>query len=90
MYLDKQKCTYSDLVLCLFHIRTNKTFFNRLFFKDLDIPFIEYRDQGSETIHYFFYKAILNSKFKHRTHHLEMNYYVNFLGHLGSNGFQLI
>ena len=23
-------------------------------------------------------------------HQLEMNYYVNFLGHLGSNGFQLI
>jgi hypothetical protein len=22
-------------------------------------------------------------------HHLGMNYYVNFLGHLGSNGFQL-
>ena len=24
------------------------------------------------------------------THHLGMNYYVNFLGHLGSNVFQLI
>ena len=23
------------------------------------------------------------------THHLGMNYYVNFLGHLGSKGFQL-
>ena len=68
MYLHKQKFTYSDLVLCLFQIRTNKTFFNRLCFKDLDIPFIEYRDQGSETIHCFFsYQTILNSKFKHRT-----------------------
>ena len=26
----------------------------------------------------------------HLTHHLGMNFYVNFLGRVGSNGFQLI
>ena len=25
----------------------------------------------------------------YEAHHLEISYYVNFLGHLGSNGFQL-
>ena len=30
-----------------------------------------------------------NPQYVYITHHLRMNYYVNFLGCLGSNGFQL-
>ena len=28
-------------------------------------------------------------EFKMWSHHLDISYYVNFLGHLGSNGFQI-
>ena len=37
----------------------------------------------------YFNKGIDNCSDAAHSHHLGINYYVNFLGHLGSNGFQL-
>ena len=41
------------------------------------------------SLHLFKSGKIPEEDHHRNTHHLGMNYYVNFLGHLGSNGFLL-
>ena len=41
------------------------------------------------SLHLFKSGKITEEDHHRNTHHLGMNYYVNFLGRLGSNGFQL-